>query len=214
MLAGIKDILIITTPHDQAAFKKLLKDGSQWNINISYEVQYEPKGLAEAFIIGENFIRGDQVALILGDNIFHGQDFAYTLQKMVDRQGATAFAYQVSNPHSYGVVEFDDTGKAISIEEKPKSPKSSFALPGLYFFDSRVSDFAKSLEPSSRNELEITDILELYLSIGQLTVEKLEHGSAWLDAGTFESLSEAGEFIRIIQLRQGIRVGCPESTSV
>jgi glucose-1-phosphate thymidylyltransferase len=203
MLAGIKDILIITTPHDQDQFKKLLKDGSQWGINLSYAVQPEPKGLAEAFIIGEDFIDGDHSALILGDNIFYGQGLGRTLQRMEKRPGATVFAYQVSNPQDYGVVEFDAAGKVLSIEEKPKAAKSSFVIPGLYFFDELAPTIAKVLEPSGRGELEITDLLLAYLNSGALQVEVLDRGTAWLDTGTFESLSAAGEFVRIPFQRRG-----------
>jgi len=210
MLAGIKDILIITTPHDQDQFKKLLKDGSQWGINLSYAVQPEPKGLAEAFIIGEDFIDGDHSALILGDNIFYGQGLGRTLQRMEKRPGATVFAYQVSNPQDYGVVEFDAAGKVLSIEEKPKAAKSSFVIPGLYFFDELAPTIAKVLEPSGRGELEITDLLLAYLNSGALQVEVLDRGTAWLDTGTFESLSAAGEFVRIVQQRQGLKIGSPD----
>jgi glucose-1-phosphate thymidylyltransferase len=209
MLAGIKDILIITTPHDQGQFKKLLKDGSQWGIGLSYAVQPEPKGLAEAFIIGEEFINGEHSALILGDNIFYGQGLGRTLQRMERRPGATVFAYQVANPQDYGVVEFDDSGDVMSIEEKPKNPKSQFVIPGLYFFDELAPELAKSLTPSSRGELEITDLLLHYLDRGSLQVEVLDRGTAWLDTGTFESLNAAGEFVRIVQERQGLKIGDP-----
>ncbi len=209
MLAGIKDILIITTPHDQDQFKKLLKDGSHWGINLSYAVQPEPKGLADAFIIGEDFIDGEHSALILGDNIFYGQGLGRTLQRMEQRSGATVFAYQVSNPEEYGVVEFDNQGSVLSIEEKPRHPKSQFVIPGLYFFDSSASTIAKSLRPSRRGELEITDLLLSYLNSGDLRVEILDRGTAWLDTGTFESLSAAGEFVRIVQQRQGLKIGEP-----
>jgi glucose-1-phosphate thymidylyltransferase len=209
MLAGISDILIITTPHDQVQFKKLLKDGSQWGIELSYAVQPEPKGLAEAFIIGEDFIDGEHSALILGDNIFYGQGLGRTLRRMEKRPGATVFAYQVSNPQEYGVVEFDAAGKVLSIEEKPKAPRSPFVIPGLYFFDELAPMFAKSLKPSARGELEITDLLLSYHLAGALQVEVLDRGTAWLDTGTFESLNAAGEFVRIVQHRQGLQIGSP-----
>jgi glucose-1-phosphate thymidylyltransferase len=210
MLAGINEILIITTPHDQAAFMKLLGDGSQWGISLTFAIQPEPKGLAEAFIIGEDFIQGGHSALILGDNIFYGQGLGRTLQRMETKRGATVFAYQVSNPQDYGVVEFDPDGRVLSIEEKPKAPKSQFALPGLYFFDHQASELSKKLVPSARGELEITDLLKAYLEIDQLVVERLERGTAWLDTGTPESLSAASEFVRIVQARQGTQIGSPD----
>ena len=210
MLAGITEILIITTPHEQELFKKLLGDGSQWGISLSYAVQPQPNGLAEAFIIGEEFIGGENVALILGDNIFHGHGMGKTLQRMQLKTGATVFAQQVSNPQDYGVVEFDSTGKVLSIEEKPKQPKSKFVIPGLYFYDGRVSEFAKSQKPSARGELEITDLNKTYLDLGELQVEQLERGTAWLDTGSFDSLHEASEFVKVVERRQGTKISVPE----
>lgn len=210
MSAGIKDILIITTPDDQLQFQKLLGDGSQWGISISYEVQPAPDGLAQAFIIGEKFIGSDKVALVLGDNIFHGHRLSESLKKCSNPDGGIVFAYQVSDPERYGVVEFDKDRKAISIEEKPNTPKSNYAVVGLYFYDNRVVDIAKSIQPSSRNELEITSINEVYLKQGKLKVTTLDTGDVWLDTGTVDSMSEASDYVRVLQKRTGQIIGSPE----
>jgi glucose-1-phosphate thymidylyltransferase len=210
MLAGIRDILIITTPHEADQFKRLLNDGSQWGIKITYAQQAEPKGLADAFIIGEDFIDGHHVALVLGDNIFHGSGMGTTLQRMQKRTGATVFAQRVANPQDYGVVEFNADGLVLSIEEKPTAPKSKFVIPGLYFYDQKVSQLAKALKPSPRGELEITDLNKAYLALGELQVEKLERGTAWLDTGSIDSLHEASEFVKVIEHRQGTKVSVPE----
>ena len=210
MLAGITDILVITTPHEQEQFKRLLGDGSQWGIKLSFETQEKPNGLAEAFIIGEQHIRGSQSALILGDNIFHGSGMGKTLSRMAGRSGATIFAQKVSDPERYGVVEFDSAGKVLNIEEKPAKPKSKYVVPGLYFYDEKVSELARSLKPSNRGEIEISDLNALYLAKGELTVEKLERGTAWLDTGTIDSLLSAGEFVRTVEQRQGSKIGSPE----
>ena len=214
MLAGIRDILIITTPEDQAGFKRALGTGDQFGINLSYEAQPAPDGLAQAFIIGEEFIGGDTVCLVLGDNIFYGQGFTPKLHeavKQVEEQGgATVFGYQVKDPERFGVVEFDDAQKAISIEEKPVKPKSHFAVTGLYFYDNKVVDIAKSVRPSSRGELEITDVNRLYLEKSELNVNLLGRGFAWLDTGTHESLLEAAQFVETIEKRQGYKIACLE----
>jgi glucose-1-phosphate thymidylyltransferase len=210
MLAGITDILVITTPHEQEQFKRLLGDGSQWGIKLSFETQEQPNGLAEAFLIGEKHIEESQSALILGDNIFHGSGMGKTLSRMAGRPGATIFAQKVSDPERYGVVEFDSSGKVLSIEEKPLKPKSKYVVPGLYFYDEKVSELARSLKPSSRGEIEISDLNALYLSKGELNVEKLERGTAWLDTGTIDSLLSAGEFVRTVEQRQGSKIGSPE----
>jgi glucose-1-phosphate thymidylyltransferase len=210
MLAGITEILIITTPHESDQFQRLLGDGSQWGISLAYATQPRPEGLAQALIIGEEFIDSESVALILGDNIFFGAGMGTSLDRMKQRPGATIFAYEVKNPTEFGVVEFDDSGKVISLEEKPKAPKSNFVIPGLYFYDEQVSELAKSLKPSARGEIEISDLNALYLAKGQLNVEKLERGTAWLDTGTIDSLLSAGEFVRTVEQRQGSKIGSPE----
>ena len=210
MLAGIREILIITTPEDQAQFKRLLGDGSQWGCKLEYAVQEVPNGLAQAFVIGEEFIGKDSVALVLGDNIFYGSGFSNLLQRSANPDGAVIFAYPVTDPERYGVVEFDKEMTAISIEEKPEIPKSKFAVPGLYFYDNSVVDIAKNIAPSPRGEYEITDVNRIYLKNKKLKVAVLDRGFAWLDTGTFESLHDASEFVRVIEKRQGFKVGCLE----
>lgn len=215
MLSGIRDILIITTPHDQEAFVRLLGSGEKWGIKISYAVQPSPDGLAQAFIIGESFINGEACALVLGDNIFYGHNFSRQVRQATDRpEGATVFAYWVKDPERYGVVEFDSENRAVSLEEKPKRPKSNYAVTGLYFYDNRVVEFARSLTPSTRGELEITDLNKKYLENGSLNVETLGRGYAWLDTGTQESLLQAAQFIATIQERQGLMVACPEEIAL
>ena len=210
MQAGIRDILIITTPDDQAGFQRLLGDGSQWGINLEYAVQSKPEGLAQAFIIGEDFIGNDKVALVLGDNIFHGERLDESLQECTDPDGGTVFAYKVSDPERYGVVEFDEQNQAISIEEKPAEPKSNFAVVGLYFYDNDVVEIAKNVKPSDRGELEITSINAEYLRRGKLQVQTLDNGDVWLDTGTIDSLTDASDFVRVIQKRTGRIIGSPE----
>ena len=210
MLAGIRDILIITTPADQEQFQRLLGDGSRFGINLEYKVQPSPDGLAQAFILGADFIGNDPVALVLGDNIFYGPGLGTQLATYEQKDGATVFAYQVADPRAYGVVEFDENFNALSIEEKPENPKSDYAIPGLYFYDSKVVEYARQIKPSPRGELEITDLNRVYLEQGKLKVEVLPHGTAWLDTGTFDSLADASNFIRTVQSRQGLSVGCPE----
>ena len=211
MLAGIKDILIITTPNDSALYRELLGDGSQLGISISYAVQPSPDGLAQAFIIGADFIAGEGCALVLGDNIFYGSDFAQVLQRAVRRDdGATVFAYYVSDPERYGVVSFDDAGNALTLEEKPKEPQSNYAVTGLYFYDSDIVGIAREIRPSARGELEITDVNKVYLAAGKLHVERLRRGYAWLDTGTHESLLSAATFVQTIQARQGLKISCIE----
>ncbi|MEJ1230360.1 MAG: glucose-1-phosphate thymidylyltransferase RfbA [Galbitalea sp.] len=210
MLAGIKDILVITTPEHHAQFEALLGDGGDFGIRLTYAVQPFPGGLAQAFIIGEEFIGDEGVALVLGDNIFHGAGLGRSLQAHSGIEGGLIFAYQVSDPSAYGVVEFDDEMTAISIEEKPANPKSSFAVPGLYFYDNSVVDIAKSIEPSARGELEISTVNERYLDQGRLKVKILDRGTAWLDTGTFESMMQASEYVRVIEARQGFKIGCIE----
>ncbi|HEY9095303.1 MAG TPA: glucose-1-phosphate thymidylyltransferase RfbA [Hydrogenophaga sp.] len=211
MLAGIREILIISTPHDTPRFEELLGDGSQWGLKLQYAVQPSPDGLAQAFIIGEKFIGDNPSALVLGDNIFYGHDFASLLRSADQRtEGATVFAYHVNDPHRYGVAEFSKTGQVLSLEEKPAKPKSNFAVTGLYFYDNRVVDLAKSLKPSPRGELEITDLNTLYLQDQQLHIELMGRGYAWLDTGTHDSLLEAGQFIATLEKRQGLKVACPE----
>ena len=211
MLAGIKDILVITTPRDSESFQNLLGDGSQWGIKISYKVQPSPDGLAQAFIIGEEFINGEGCALILGDNIFYGHDLSKLVKIATQKDdGATIFAYYVNDPERYGIVEFDKNRKAISLEEKPEKPKSNFAVTGLYFYDKNVVEYAKSIKPSARGELEITDLNKIYLEKGNLNVETLGRGYAWLDTGTHESLLQAASFVETVQDRQGLKIDCPE----
>jgi glucose-1-phosphate thymidylyltransferase len=211
MLAGIRDILIITTPEHQLDFKRLLGNGESWGVNFSYEVQESPRGLPEALIIGEEFLAGDLCALILGDNLFYGMGLGESLRsKASDLSGARIFCQEVKDPQRYGIVELGADGSVLSIEEKPKSPKSNLAATGLYFFDSDASEYSRSLKPSSRNELEISDLIKIYIENGQLTAEVLERGAVWLDTGTFDSLSSASEFVRVIQERQNLRIGSPE----
>lgn len=210
MMAGIKEVLIITTPEDNASFKRLLGDGKQLGCKFDYAIQEVPNGLAQAFVIGAGFIGNDKVALVLGDNIFYGTGLGSQLKQLSDIDGGYVFAYQVSDPERYGVVEFDAENKAISIEEKPVKPKSNFAVPGLYFYDNEVVKIARELKPSARGEYEITDVNKIYLEQGRLNVAVLDRGTAWLDTGTFDSLSDASEFVRVIEKRQGTKIGCIE----
>jgi len=213
MLAGIRDILVITTPHEAEQFERLLGDGARLGLTITYEVQPSPDGLAQAFIIGEKHIGDEHVGLVLGDNIFYGAGLGTQLRRFTDLDGAAVFGYRVADPTAYGVVEFDSEGKALSLEEKPFAPKSSYAVPGLYFYGNDVVERAKSLKPSKRGELEITDLNRLYLEEGRLRVEVLPRGSAWLDTGTFDDMNDASNFVRTIESRQGTKIGCPEEVA-
>jgi len=210
MAAGLREVLVITTPEDSDAFSRLLGDGSGWGMSIEYAVQIKPEGLAQAFLIAEDFLAGDGAALILGDNLFYGPRLGRHLAELTEVSGGHVFAYEVANPSEYGVVEFDDSGTALSIEEKPAKPRSNFAVPGLYFYDKSVVEVAKSIKPSARGELEITAVNDHYLRSGSLTVTVLERGTAWLDTGTFRSLQDAGEFVRVMEDRTGTKVGCIE----
>ena len=213
MLAGIRDILVITTPHEADQFERLLGDGAGWGLQISYAVQPSPDGLAQAFLIGADHVGDDKVALVLGDNIFYGGGVGLSLERFRDVDGAVVFGYRVGNPREYGVVEFDVEGRAIALQEKPEFPRSSYAVPGLYFYDNDVVGLARSLEPSARGELEITDLNQLYLDAGKLRVEVMPRGTAWLDTGTFDSLNDASNYVRAVEARQGNKIGAPEEVA-
>lgn len=213
MMSGIREILIISTPADQESFKRLLGDGARLGCRFEYRVQEEPNGLAQAFVIGESFIGNDPVALVLGDNIFHGPGLSQKLQQLQNPDGGVVFAYHVSDPERYGVVDFDEDGRVLSIEEKPQNPKSSFAVPGLYFYDNSVVEISKGLKPSARGEYEITDVNKFYLNEGKLRVQVLDRGTAWLDTGTFSSMMQASQYVQVIEERQGLKIGCIEEVA-